>query len=123
MLRSPSITVSGLVVGAPAPAPRPGPRAPPPGAAASPCPGREWQSQRSVRFATGRGDGGGQLFVIESRLLRRRPGIHQDEFRAASYRPGIPEMVRLADPVGRARNIHHQSLRLSPQRLAALIIG
>src|ERR1017187_7549502 len=102
---------------------RSGARAPPPGAAASPRAGRKRQSQRGVWFATGRGDGGGQLFVIESRLLRRRPGIHQDESRAAFYRPGIPEMVRLADPVGRARNIHHQSLRPSPQRLAALIIG
>src|ERR1039457_555708 len=76
-----------------------------------------------ARFATGRGDGGGQLFVIESRLLRRRPDIHHDELRAASYRPRIPEMVRLANPVGRARNIHHPSTRLFGQRLAALIIG
>ena len=69
------------------------------------------------------GDRRGQLFVIEGRLLRGRRGIHQDEFRAALYRSGVPEMVGLADPVGRTRNIDHQSLRLSRKRLAALIIG
>src|ERR1019366_3852306 len=115
MPRSPSIKVNGLVVGAPAPRP-PAPPRPPAG-------GANGRGQPGIFVAVARGDGRGKLLVTGSRLPGRRRGIHQNEFRAAFYRPGIPEVIGLADPVGRARNIDHQALRPSGKRLAAPIIG